>query len=82
MKTRSSGTASYGSTPRGILNGTINGNRISFLTRSQTVLGDTTYDEKHFYKGRLNGDEIDFVLQTDSGYDTRSPETFTATRVK
>ena len=76
------GTASYGSTPRGILNGTINGNRISFLTKSQTALGDKTYEEKHFYKGRLNGDEIEFVLQTDSGYDSRTPEVFTATRVK
>jgi hypothetical protein len=76
------GSASYVRTPRGILDGKIDGNRISFLTKSQTMLGSQTYEEKHLYKGRLNGDSIEFVLQTESGYDARSPEMFTARRVE
>lgn len=75
------GTASYVGGTRGILDGKIEGNRISFTTKSMTMLGDKTYEEKHVYKGHLTGDTIDFVLQTDSGYDSRAPEMFTASRV-
>src|SRR5262249_8642692 len=76
------GTASYLRTPRAILDGKIDGNRISFVTKSQTILGGATYDEKHLYKGRMVGDAIEFILQTDSGYDTRPPEIFTAKRLE
>ena len=76
------GTASYLRTPRGILDGKIDGNRISFVTKSQTILGGATYEEKHLYKGRMVGDAIEFILQTDSGYDTRPPEMFTARRLE
>ena len=76
------GTASYVGAPRGILDGKIEGNRISFTTKSQTLLGSQTYEEKHMYKGRLIGDAIEFILQTDSGYDTRTPEMFSARRVE
>jgi hypothetical protein len=76
------GTASYLRVPRGILDGKIDGNRISFLTKTQTILGSQTYEEKHLYKGRLIGDAIEFILQTDSGYDTRPPEMFTAKRLE
>jgi TIR domain-containing protein len=74
------GTASYVGGARGILDGKIEGNRISFTTKSMTMLGDKTYEEKHFYKGHLTGDTIDFILQTESGYDSRAPEMFTANR--
>jgi hypothetical protein len=76
------GTASYVRTPRGILDGKVEGNRITFTTKSQTMLGDKTYEEKHFYRGRLTPDGIDFTLQTDSGYDSRSPEMFTAKKIE
>jgi hypothetical protein len=75
------GTASYVRAPRGILDGKIEGNRITFTTKSQTLLGDKTYEEKHQYRGRLTGNTIEFILQTESGYDSRAPEMFTATRV-
>ena len=74
------GTASYVGGARGILDGKIEGNRISFSTKSMTMLGDKTVEEKHVYKGHLTGDTIDFILQTDSGYDSRAPEMFTASR--
>jgi TIR domain-containing protein len=78
------GTASYlgaGRGDRGILDGKIDGNRITFTTKSYATLDDKTYEEKHFYSGLLSGNEIHFSLQTDSGYDSRVPEQFTATRV-
>jgi TIR domain len=76
------GTASYVGGPRGILDGKIEGNKITFTTKSITALGDKTYEEKHNYRGRLAGDAIEFMLQTDSGYDSRTPEEFTAKRVE
>jgi hypothetical protein len=78
------GTASYlgaGRGDRGILDGKVDGNRITFTTKSFAMLDDKTYEEKHFYSGTLTGNEIHFSLQTDSGYDSRVPEKFTATRV-
>ena len=78
------GTASYlgaGRGDRGILDGKIDGNRVTFTTKSYSTLDDKTYEEKHFYSGLLTGNEIQFLLQTDSGYDSRAPEKFTATRV-
>jgi class 3 adenylate cyclase len=75
------GTASYLRTPRAIMDGKLEGTKLTFTTRSQTTVGDKIYEEKHFYRGRVWGDTIDFVLQTDSGYDSRSPETFKARRI-
>jgi len=75
------GTASYVRAGRAIVDGKLDGNKLTFMTTSQTMLGDTTYEEKHHYRGRISGDTIDFILQTDSGYDSRPPEMFTARRV-
>ena len=76
------GTATYVGGPRGIFDGKIEGNKVTFTTKSMTALGDKTYEEKHNYRGRLSGDTIEFMLQTESGYDSRPPETFTAKRVE
>jgi hypothetical protein len=75
------GTASYLRTPRAIIDGKLEGTKLTFTTKSHTMLGDKMYEEKHFYRGRVSGDTIEFVLQTDSGYDSRPPEIFTARRV-
>jgi TIR domain len=78
------GTASYlgaGRGDRGILDGKIDGDRITFTTKSYATVDEKAYEEKHFYSGTLAGNEIRFSLQTDSGYDSRVPENFTATRV-
>jgi class 3 adenylate cyclase len=75
------GTASYLQTPRAILDGKLDGTKLTFTTKSHAVLGDKMYEQKHLYRGRVSGDTIEFVLQTDSGYDSRPPETFTARRV-
>ena len=78
------GTASYlgaGRGDRGILDGKIDANRIDFTTKSYTELDQKTYEEKHHYTGVVAGNEIRFTLLTDSGYDSRTPEKFIATRV-
>jgi len=75
------GTASYLRAGRAILDGKLEGNKLTFTTKSQTMLGDKTYEEKHHYRGRVSGATIEFILQTDSGYDSRPPEMFTARRV-
>ena len=74
------GTASYVGLPRAIYDGKISDKKISFTTKSLTALGDKTYEEKHSYSGKLADGNITFRLQTDTGYDTRLPETFTAVR--
>ena len=38
-------------------------------------------DRKH-HNGRFNGDTFEFTLQTESGFDSRSPEMFTAKRIE
>jgi len=74
------GTATYVGVPQAIQDGKISANKISFLTTSRTMLGDKTYEEKHRYSGKLADGQIKFRLLTESGYDSRLPEIFTATR--
>ncbi len=75
------GSASYVTAPHGIVEGKIDGNRLSFLTTSYSELNDQRYQEKHRYRGTVLGDTIEFVLDTDSGYDAPPPAKFTAHRV-
>lgn len=74
------GSASYVTAPHGIIDGKIDGSRLSFQTTSYSELNDRRYQEKHRYRGTVSGDTIEFVLDTDSGYDAPPPLTFTARR--
>jgi hypothetical protein len=74
------GTASYLTGPHGIVDAKIDGNRLSFQTTSYSELNEKRYQEKHRYRGTVSGDAIEFVLDTDSGYDSPPPVTFTAHR--
>jgi len=81
-----SGTAGFLGTRQGrtIWDGKIIGDRMSFMTKTLTSLsGDTkTYEDKHYYKGTVKGDTIDFTMVTDSSIESHSPIHFTANRVK
>jgi hypothetical protein len=83
-----SGTAGFLGTGKGqglaIWEGKIEGNRITFLTKSVVSLSgdDKTYQDKHYYTGTVKGDTIDFTMLTDSSLQTHSPIHFTANRVK
>jgi hypothetical protein len=85
-----SGTASFLGVARGITAGTIEGDRLSFDTRTQEVTGDAQpRDVVHHYRGRLEarpnpetgpaGDAIAFTMQTEGG-SSDVPAEFTATR--
>jgi len=76
-----SGTASYVTAAHGIVDGKIEENRLTFQTTSYSELNERRYQEKHRYRGTISGDTIDFVLDTDSGYDAPPPTKFTARRV-
>jgi hypothetical protein len=75
------GTASYLTGPQGIVDGKIDGNGVTFQTTSYSELNDHRYQEKHRYRGTASDDTIEFVLDTDSGYDAPPPLKFTARRV-
>jgi hypothetical protein len=75
-----SGTASFLGYPRGIFDGKIDGNRVSFMTKSLTSVGDKTSEDKHYYKGTVEGDAIQFTMLTDSSVESHVPVRFTATR--
>jgi hypothetical protein len=75
-----SGTASFLGYPRGIFDGKIDGNRVSFMTKSLTSVNDKTSEDKHYYKGTVDGDAIEFTMLTDSSVESHVPVRFTATR--
>ena len=68
---------------RTIWDGKIAGNRISFVTKSQVTMGfnQPNADEKHYYKGTVEGETIRFTMVTDSPY-PHIPIHFTAYKVK
>jgi TIR domain len=75
------GTASFLGSPRGIVGGSMSGDRVRFETRTQEILGDKTSDVVHSYRGTLSGDGIAFYMQTEGGSST-VPIEFTASRVR
>ncbi|MGQ0593899.1 MAG: serine/threonine-protein kinase [Gammaproteobacteria bacterium] len=74
------GSASFLGTKRGVLGGTFGGDRISFDTRTRETLGDGEKETVHHYRGRISGDEIRFILQTEGGFSDHPPVEFTAKR--
>lgn len=75
------GTASFLRLRRGILDGTLTGNRLAFRTETQEILGDETRDVTHRYRGTITGDEIAFYMQSQGGA-AEEPIEFVARRVK
>jgi hypothetical protein len=59
------GTASFLGVPRGILDGRLDGDRLSFRTRIDGGPGSPAFSNG--YRGRVEDDEIHFVLQDDRG---------------
>ena len=75
-----SGTASFLQRARGVLDGKLEGNRVSFTTKSMVSIGDKSYEDKHYYKGTVEGDAIKFSMMTDSGAESHVPVYFTVRR--
>jgi TIR domain-containing protein len=75
-----SGTASFLGYDRGIMDGKLEGNRISFTTKTITSINDRSYEDKHLYKGTVQGEAINFTMMTDSGAESHVPVSFTVRR--
>jgi hypothetical protein len=75
-----SGTASFLQRDRGILDGKLDGNRVSFTTKSMVSIGDKSYEDKHYYKGTVEGNAIRFSMMTDSAAESHVPVNFTVRR--
>jgi len=77
------GTASFLGGNNAIWDGKLIGTKLAFTTKTPEVLGDWNNPREsfHYYRGRIVGNEIRFVMQTDGGYSHHIPIEFTARRV-
>jgi len=73
-----SGTASFLGVRRGIVDGSVNGDRVVFKTRTEE-LGGAPSGLEHRYSGTMTGDTIGFTMQTEGG-SSSVPIQFTAKR--
>jgi hypothetical protein len=77
-----SGSASFLGVDRGILDGKITGDHISFTTKTLVSINseEKTHEDKHYYKGTLADNAIQFTMITDSEVESHVPIHFTAKR--
>jgi len=77
------GSASFLRVPRGILEGRVEPGGLAFVTRTRETLGGDGpgLDVTHRYLGRLDGDELRLVLQTEGSAAPHAPVSFVARRV-
>lgn len=75
------GTASFLRVPRGLLEGRLDAGAVSFLTRTDESMNGQTRTKTHRYRGRLEGDTLHFVMQTEGGFQSHVPIEFVARRV-
>jgi hypothetical protein len=76
------GTATYQTGRLTIEQARLKGDWLSFVTRSQEMLGsDTPWKEvTHHYTGKVTAGRIDFTLESGGGYSIHPPVEFTAQR--
>lgn len=75
------GSASFLGVPRGLLEGRVEPDGLSFITKTGENSGGATVETVHRYRGRLVGGEIRFVMQTEGGSSPHVPVEFVARRV-
>jgi hypothetical protein len=77
------GSASFLRVARGVLEGRVDGTGVSFVTRTSETSGsgDSGTAVVHRYRGRLAGDELRFVMQTEGGSSAHMPIEFVARRL-
>lgn len=71
------GSASFLGVPRGIVDGSVSGDRVAFQTRTEQLGGGPTL--AHRYTGTITGDTIAFTMQSEGG-SSSVPVQFTARR--
>jgi hypothetical protein len=73
------GSASFLKTKRGLAEGRIEGNKLTFITRTQSQIGDgKIVTDTHRYIGIIAENEIKFIMQTESQASDHVPIEFTA----
>ena len=77
------GSASFLGVARGVLEGRVDAAGVSFVTRTNesSDAGTSGVAVVHRYRGRLAGDELRFVMQTEGGSSAHVPVDFVARRV-
>lgn len=77
------GSASFLGVARGVLEGRVDAAGLGFVTRTRESGGAGGSDAAvvHRYRGRLAGDELRFVMQTEGGSSAHVPVEFVARRV-
>lgn len=73
------GSASFLGVPRGIVDGSLSGDRVLFQTRTEEMNSDSKAGIVHRYRGTITGDSIAFTMQTEGG-SSSVPIQFTARR--
>lgn len=74
------GSASFLRVPRGILEGRIDAAGLTFVTRTRETADAGDRSVVHRYRGRLDGDAIRFVMQTEGAGADHLPVEFVARR--
>lgn len=75
------GTASLTESKLAIFNGKLQGNVLTFITKSQEGVSGVWKDVTHSYHGKVANNEIKFVILTEGGYSNHVPVEFTATKI-
>jgi len=75
------GSASFLRSPRGVLEGSVGPDGLRFVTHSGQEMNGQAFDTVHRYRGKLVGDEIRFVMQTEAAATPHVPVEFVARRV-
>jgi hypothetical protein len=78
------GSASFLGVPRGVVESSVDGAGLRFVTRTSelSTAGGAAAEVVHRYRGRLIGDELRFVMQTEGGSSAHVPIEFVARRVE
>jgi hypothetical protein len=74
------GSASFLGAAKRIREGVIEGNRLTFATKTKESVGTESQNALHHYTGLVSGDEITFSMLTDGGLSSHAPIEFKALR--
>jgi TIR domain len=74
------GSASFLGVARGVLEGSVEPDGLRFVTRTSEMGAAGTVETVHRYRGRLVGDELRFVMQTEGSSSAHVPVEFVARR--
>jgi hypothetical protein len=76
------GTATRFEHKQAIFNGKLQGNVLTFVTRTQESISSGPWkDVTHSYRGKIKDNEINFVMQTEGAYTSHLPVEFTMTKI-